>query len=176
MKNIILKAWTILALSFFGLANANAQLIIGKYTDADGFVATHYIKNANPNENFNFAIKVEDDAMKMLLSAEEDRTLALTSLRYADTAGVVINFTNHEIRLTPKGDYVYVLEDYNAVGESPLEEGLSGHLHTGYLVAGEDFWWNQNIMSGVNPADNYLYIGTFIVPENTLESDNDKPE
>ena len=172
MNKNILKACTILALSFFALANANAQLIIGKYTDADGFIATHYIKNANPNEPFNFAIKVEDDALKMLLDAAEDRTLALTSLRYADTAGVVINFTNHEIRLTPKGDYVYVAEDYDAVGENPLEEGLSGHIHTGYLVAGDDFWWNQNIMSGVNPADNYLYIGTFKVPDDVVETEN----
>ena len=173
MKNIILKTWAIcLALSFFALANVNAQFIIGKYTEAEGFVATHYIKNANPNENFNFAIKVNNDAMKMLLSEAEDRTLALAAFRYADTAGVVINFTNHEIRLVPKGDFIYVAENYDAVGENPLEKGLSGHIHTGFLVAGDNFWWNDNIMSGVNPADNYLYIGTFIVPENTLGTDN----
>jgi len=40
MNKNILKAWAILTLSFFALANANAQLIVGKYTDADGFVAT----------------------------------------------------------------------------------------------------------------------------------------
>ena len=165
MKKNTLKAWVILTLSFFGLTNVNAELIVGKYTDADGFVATHYLKNVNPNEPFNFAIQVNDDAMKMLLSAEEGRTLALTSFRYADSAGVVTNFTNHEIRLIPKGNYVYVLENYDAVGDNPLEIGLSGHLHTGFLVAGDDFWWNQNIMSGVNPADNYLYLGLFKVPD-----------
>jgi len=165
MKKNILKAWAILALSFLSLANANAELIIGKYTDEDGFTALHYLKNINPNEPFNFAIQVNDDAMKMLLSAEEDRTLALTSFRYADSAGVVTNFTNHEIRLIPKGNFIYVAENYDAVGDNPLEIGLSGHLHTGFLVAGEDFWWNQNIMSGVNPADNYLYIGLFKVPD-----------
>jgi hypothetical protein len=169
MKNIIIKTWLILTLSFFGLANVNANsaLIIGKYTEADDFTATYYLKKVNPNAPFNFAVKVEDDAMKMLLSAEEGRTLALTSLRYADSAGVVTNFTHHEIRLIPKGNYVYVLENYDAVGENPLEIGLSGHLHTGFLVTGEDFWWNQNIMSGVTPADNYLYIGLFEVTDSS---------
>jgi len=166
MKKNTLKTWTILALSFFGLANANAQVVaLGKYTEAEGFTATHYIKNANPNEPFNFAIKVNDDAIKMLLDAAEGRTLALAAFRYADTAGVVTNFSNHEIRLTPKGNYIYVAEDYDAIGENPLPNGLTGHIHTGFLVAGKDFWWNQNIMSGVNPADNYLYIGSFIVPD-----------
>jgi len=173
MKNIILKVFAIFALSFFGLANAYIdELIIGTYTDADGFVATYYVKNVNPNEPFNFAIKVKNDAMRMLLSAEEDRTLALAAFRYADSTGVVTNFTNHEIRLVPKGNFIYVVENFDAVGENPLEDGLSGHIHTGFLVAGEDFWWNDNIMSGVNPADNYLYVGTFKVPDDVLESVN----
>ena len=165
MKKNTLKTWAILALSIFGLANANAKLIIGTYTETDGFVALHYLKNVNPNEPFNFAIQVDDDAMKMLLSAAEGRTLAFTSFRYEDTTGVVTNFTNHEIRLTPKGNYVYVAENYDATGENLLKDGLSGHLHTGFLVAGDDFWWNQNIMSGINPADNYFYLGTFKVPD-----------
>ena len=165
MQNNILKIYTVLTLSFFGLANINAELIIGKYTEADGFVATYYLKDINPNDPLNFAIKVNCEAMKMLLDQAEDRTLALTSLRYADDAGTATNFTNHEIRLTPKGGYVFVLENFDAVGENPLEVGLMGHLHTGFLVAGEDFWWNQNILSGVNPADNYLYIGLFVVTD-----------
>ena len=165
MKRNILKTWAILiALSFFGTAIANDAVMLGIYTDEGGFVEKHYLKDVNPNEPFNFAIKVEDDAMKMLLDAAKDRTLAITGFRYADSAGVVTNFTNHEIRLIPKSDYVYVVENYDAVGENPLKEGLSGHIHTGFLVAGDNFWWNQNIMSGVNPADNYLYIGTFKVP------------
>ena len=142
MKNNILKICVILALSFFGLANinANSALIIGKYTETDGFTATYYLKNINPNAPLNFAIKVDNEAMKMLLSAAEERTLALTSFRYADSTGVVTNFTNHEIRLIPKGNYIYVAENYDAVGENPLEIGLSGHLHTGFLIAGNDFW------------------------------------
>ena len=173
MKNIIIKTLAIFfTLSFTGLANANDEFIVGKYTDDGGFVATHYIKNANPNEPFNFAIQVKNEAMKMLLSADESYTLALVAFRYADTTEVVTNFTNHEIRLIPKGNFIYVAENYDAIGENLLEKGLTGHIHTGFLVAGDDFWWNQNIMSGVNPADNYLYIGTFIVPNDVLESNN----
>ncbi|GHT35242.1 hypothetical protein FACS189434_12760 [Bacteroidia bacterium] len=164
MRKNILRTWIILALSFFGTASANTDVTLGTYADEGGFVAKHYLKDVNPNEPFNFAIKVDDDAMKMLLDAAEGRTLVLTAFRYADTAEVVTNFANHEIRLIPKGNYVYVAENYDATGENPLEDNLSGHIHTGFFVAGDDFWWNQNIMSGINPADNYLYIGTFKVP------------
>jgi len=129
MKKHTLKTWTILALSFFGLANVSAQVVaLGKYTETEGFTATHYIKNANPNEPFNFAIKVEDESIKMLLSAEKDRTLALAAFRYADSAGVVTNFSNHEIRLTPKGNYIYVAEDYLVLSNLQFDNSEYKHF------------------------------------------------
>ena len=172
MKKITLKALGILLLSFFGFASANAQITLGTY--AGGTFTAGGVTNVNPNEPFNLAVKVNDDATE--LKAELDGTnlrIAFTSFRYENRAtGAITNFTNNDgIRFTPVGsNYIYILENFDAVGANPLY-CMEGDLHTGWLVAGSgvagetnaDYWWGDN--TATNPEHNYLYVGTFIAPE-----------
>jgi hypothetical protein len=141
--------------------------VLGTYNG--GTFTEGQLNNVNPNEGFSFAIQVPAGSplltdLDATPSTGAERTIAITSFRYEPTGTGVTNFTNNEIRLTPAGNHIYVLENFDAVGANPLAAGLAGKLHTGYLVAetnGGSFWWDDNT---VPPAGNYLEVGTFAVP------------
>jgi hypothetical protein len=177
MKKITLKALGILLLSFLGFASANADPVVNAVLGTwNGSAFTEgTITDVNPNEPISFAIQVpEGSALLTDLDATPsegaERTIAITSFRYETTS--VTNFTNHEIRLTPVGNHIYALTDFDAVGASPLASGLTGNLHTGFLVAEIDggFWWGDNT---VDPGTNYLYVGSFAVPGPSFEDNTE---